>query len=153
MVLDRTLDIRDGAVRFRVLSGGRGPHLVYFHSFHERGGWSPFLDHLAARYTVLAPFHPGVQGSSGLETLDDVLDLVLAYDELLDRLGIGAAHLGGHFFAGMVAAEVAATLRPRAAKLVLISPLGLRRGGGASEGLLIRTHPEPPAVLLRHRAS
>src|SRR5437773_11519797 len=61
MVLDRTLDIRDGAVRFRVLAGGRGPHLVYFHSFRERGGWSPFLDHLAARYTVLAPFHPGVQ--------------------------------------------------------------------------------------------
>src|SRR5207247_5087417 len=72
MVLDRTLDIRDGAVRFRVLSGGRGPHLVSFHSFHERGGWSPFLDHLAARYTVLAPFHPGVQGSSGVETLDGV---------------------------------------------------------------------------------
>src|SRR5438034_7868105 len=102
MVLDRTLDIRDGAVRFRVLSGGRGPHLVYFHSFHERGGWSPFLDRLAARYTVLAPFHPGVQGSSGVETLDDVLDLVLAYDELLDGLGIGAAHLVGHFFGGMV---------------------------------------------------
>src|SRR2546425_65925 len=153
MVLDRTLDIRDGAVRFRVLSGGRGPHLVYFHSFHERGGWSPFLDHLAARYTVLAPFHPGVQGSSGVETLDDVLDLVLAYDELLDRLGIGAAHLVGHFFGGMVAAELAATLRPRAAKLVLISPLGLWRDDAPSEDLLILPHEDLPAVLFRDPAS
>jgi len=153
MVLDRTLYIRDGAVRFRVLSGGRGPHLVYFHSFHERGGWSPFLDHLAARYTVLAPFHPGVQGSSGVETLDDVLDLVLAYDELLDGLGIGAAHLVGHFFGGMVAAELAATLRPRAAKLVLISPLGLWRDDAPSEDLLILPHEDLPAVLFRDPAS
>src|SRR3989475_1176580 len=153
MVLDRTLDIRDGAVRFRVLSGGRGPHLVYFHSFHERGGWSPFLDHLAARYTVLAPFHPGVQGSSGVESLDDVLALVLAYDELLDRLGIGAAHLVGHFFGGMVAAELAATLRQRPAKLVLVSPLGLWRDDVPSEDLLILPQEDLPAVLFRDPAS
>src|SRR5882724_2829267 len=93
MVLDRTLDIRDGAVRFRVLSGGRGPHLVYFHSFHERGGWSPFLD------------------------------------------------------------ELAATLRPRAAKLVLISPLGLWRDDAPSEDLLILPHEDLPAVLFRDPAS
>src|SRR5437667_209941 len=142
MVLDRTLDIRDGAVRFRVLSGGRGPHLVYFHSFHERGGWSPFLDHLAARYTVLAPFHPGVQGSSGVETLDDVLDLVLAYDELLDGLGIGAAHLVGHFFGGMVAAELAATLRPRGARPTARTPSSTpRNGNGGSRARRSRSCP------------
>src|SRR2546425_8544420 len=150
---DRTLDIREGAVRFRVLSAGRGPHLVSFHSFHERGGWSPFLDLLGARYTVHAPFHPGVQGSSGVESLDDVLDLVLAYDELLDRLGIGAAHLIGHFFGGMVAAELAATLRPRAVKLVLVSPLGLWRDDAPSEDLLILPQEDLPAVLFRDPAS
>jgi len=150
---DHTLDIRDGAVRFRVLSAGRGPHLIYFHSFHERGGWSPFLDRLAARYTVHAPFHPGVQGSSGVESLDDVLDLVLAYDELFDRLGIGAAHLVGHFFGGMVAAELAATLRQRATKLVLVSPLGLWRDDAPSEDLLILPQEDLPAVLFRDPAS
>ncbi len=116
---DRTVEIRDGAVTFRVLSAGRGAPVVYFHSFHERGGWSPFLDRLAARFTVMAPFHPGVQGSSGVETLDDVLDLVLAYDDLFERLGLASAHLVGHFFGGMVAAELAAMLRHRASKLVL----------------------------------
>jgi pimeloyl-ACP methyl ester carboxylesterase len=150
---DRTLDIRQGAVRFRVLSAGRGPHLVYFHSFHERGGWSPFLDRLAARYTVHAPFHPGVQGSSGVESLDDVLDLVLAYDELFDRLGLGAAHLVGHFFGGMVAAELAATLRQRAVKLVLVSPLGLWRDDAPSEDLLILPQEDLPAVLFRDPAA
>src|SRR3989442_14846472 len=153
MVLARTLDIRQGAVRFRVLSAGRGPHLVYLHSVHERGGWSPFLDRLAARYTVHAPFHPGVQGSSGAESLDDVLDLVLAYDELLDRLGIGAAHLIGHFFGGMVAAELAPPLRPRAGKLVLVSPLGLWRDDPPSEDLLILPQEDLPAGLFRDPAS
>ena len=62
---DGTLvSIRDGAVSFRVRSAGRGPHVVYFHSFHEGSGWSPFLDRLAARYTVHAPLHPGVTPGS-----------------------------------------------------------------------------------------
>ena len=43
---DRTITLRDGGVAFRVLSAGRGAPLVYFHSFHERGGWSPFLERL-----------------------------------------------------------------------------------------------------------
>ncbi len=150
---DRTVEIRDGAVAFRVLAAGRGAPLVYFHSFHERGGWPPFLDRLAERYAVHAPFHPGVQGSSGVESLDDVLDLVLAYDELLDRLGIGAAHLVGHFFGGMVAAELAATLGHRAAKLVLVSPLGLWRADAPTADVVILPADELPAVLWRDPAS
>ncbi len=153
VVTDRTVELRDGAVAFRVLSAGRGAPLVYFHSFHERGGWPPALERLAARYAVHAPFHPGVQGSRGVEHLDDVLDLVLAYDELLDRLGLGAAHLVGHFFGGMVAAELAATLRPRARGLVLVSPLGLWREDAPSEDLLILPPEDLPAVLFRDPAS
>ena len=124
-VTDRLIAIRGGAVTFRVRSAGSGAPLVYFHSFHERTGWSPFLGRLAARYTVLAPLHPGSAGSTGVETLDDVLDLTLAYDELLGALGLEAAHLVGHFFGAMVAAEVAAVFPRRAARLVLVSPLGL----------------------------
>src|SRR2546425_10291530 len=47
----------------------------------------------------------------------------------------------------MVAAELAATLRPRAAKLVLISPLGLWRDDAPSADLLILPHEDLPAVL------
>src|SRR5262245_55198503 len=122
---ERTVAIRDGAVRFRVLSAGRGPALLHLHSFHDRDAWPPLLDRLAERFTVHAPFHPGVQGSEGVEQLDDVVDLGLAYDELLDALGIGQAILSGHFFGAMVAAEVAALCPARATHVVLISPLGL----------------------------
>ncbi|MBI2014449.1 MAG: alpha/beta hydrolase [Candidatus Rokubacteria bacterium] len=146
MIADRTVDVRDG-VAFRVLSAGRGAPLVWLHSFHERGGWSPFLDRLAERYAVHAPFHPGVQGSRGVERLDDLLDLVLAYDELLDRLGLDAAHLAGHFFGGMIAAELAATFPRRAAGLVLVSPLGLWRDDAPPADVVILPAEDLPGVL------
>ncbi len=72
---DRVIGLRGGAIRFRVLSGGRGRPL--------------------------------------------------AYDELLSALGLVQAHLCGHFFGGMVAAELAAVFPARAARLALVSPLGL----------------------------
>jgi pimeloyl-ACP methyl ester carboxylesterase len=122
---ERTVAIRGGAVRFRVLEGGRGPDLLWLHSFHDRDAWPPVLERLAARFTVHAPFHPGVRGSEGVEHLDDVVDLALAYDELLGALGLAAAPLVGHAFGGMMAAELAALCPHRASALVLISPLGL----------------------------
>jgi pimeloyl-ACP methyl ester carboxylesterase len=134
---EHTLDIRDGAIRFRVLHAGSGAPLVYFQSFHERDGWSPFLDRLAERFTVLAPAHPGGPGSSGIETLDDVHDLVLAYDDLFDALGLEKPHLVGHFFGGMVVAEIASVFRQRVRKLVLLSPLGLWLDAAPNADLLI----------------
>ena len=145
---DGTLvSIRDGAVSFRVRSAGRGPHVVYFHSFHEGSGWSPFLDRLAARYTVHAPLHPGVGGSAGLETLEDVFDLTLAYDELLEALAIEGAPLVGHFFGAMVAAEVAAVFPRRARGLVLVSPLGLWRDDAPVADVVILPHDDLMSVL------
>ncbi len=134
---DQVVQLRDGAVNLRVLSSGRGAPLVYFHSFHEVEPWSPFLDRLAERFTVHAPVHPGAPGSSGIETLDDVHDLTLVYDELLDALSLPAPHLMGHFFGGMVAAEIAAVFPRRVGKLVLISPLGLWLEAAPNADLLI----------------
>ncbi len=122
---ERMIAIRAGAVRFRVLSAGRGPALVYLHSFHDRNSWPPLLERLAERFTVHAPVHPGVQGSEGVEQLDDVVDLGLAYDELLGALRLDSTLVAGHFFGAMVAAELAALCPGRVRKLCLISPLGL----------------------------
>ncbi len=122
---ERMVSVRDGAVKFRVLSAGRGPALLYLHSVHDRDGWPPLLERLAERHTVYAPCHPGVQGSEGVEQLDDVVDLGLVYDELLDALGLDSALVMGHFFGAMMAAELAALCPRRAQKLCLVSPLGL----------------------------
>ena len=132
MATERTVAIRGGAVSFRVLAGGTGSPVVYFHSFHDREPFLPFLERLTARHTVYAPVHPGAAGSTGVETLDDLFDLTLAYDELLEALDLPSASLVGHFFGAMVAAEIAAVFPRRAARLVLISPLGLWRDDAPS---------------------
>jgi pimeloyl-ACP methyl ester carboxylesterase len=147
------VEIRGGAVTFRVLAGGQGAPLVYFHSVHERDAWSPFLECLARRYTVHAPMHPGVGGSAGVESLDDVLDLTLAYDELLGALHLESAHLVGHFFGGMMAAELAAVFPARARRLALVSPLGLWRDDAPVEDVLVLPHDELAAVLWKDGAS
>jgi pimeloyl-ACP methyl ester carboxylesterase len=123
----RRLALRGGTVTVALREAGRGPALLYLHSAHERGGWSPFLDRLARRCRVLAPLHPGVGASTGVETLEDLLDLTLVYDELLTALGLRAAHLVGHAFGAMVAAELAAVFPQRARSLTLLAPLGLWR--------------------------
>ena len=149
----RRIEIRGGAVSFEVLAAGRGAPLVYFHSYYERRAWSPFLDLLARSFSVYAPAHPGVAGSTGIETLDDLLDLTLAYDELLGALGIEHAHLVGHAFGGMAAAEIAAVFPARATSLTLVSPLGLWRDDAQPADILILPADELAGVLWRDPAS
>ena len=141
--------IRDAAVTFQVSVAGDGPPLVYFHGIHDRGGRSEFLDRLARHFRVFAPLHPGVGESTGVETLDDLLDLTLAYDELFDALGLERAHLVGHFFGAMMAAEVAAVAPRRASRLALISPLGLWREEAPSADVLILPPDDLAAALWR----
>jgi pimeloyl-ACP methyl ester carboxylesterase len=141
------VSLREGAVSVQVFSAGRGPALVYFHSFFDRSGWPSFLDRLALRFAVRAPIHPGVAGSMGVEAVDDLFDLILVYDEWLAALGVKQAHLVGHSFGAMVAAELAAVFPHRARTLALISPLGLWRSDAPSADVLILPADELAAVL------
>jgi pimeloyl-ACP methyl ester carboxylesterase len=143
----RTIELRGGAVTFKVTTAGRGAPLVYFHSYYERSAWSPFLELLARSFTVYAPAHPGVAGSTGIETLDDLLDLTLAYDELLAALGVERAHLVGHSFGAMAAAEIAAVFPMRALSATLVSPLGLWRDDAPPADILILPADELAAAL------
>ena len=149
----RTIEIRSGAVAFEVRAAGHGAPLVYFHSYYERSAWAPFLDLLTRSFSVYAPTHPGVAGSTGVETLEDLLDLTLAYDELLGALGVDRAHLVGHSFGGMAAAELAAVFPARARSLTLVSPLGLWRDDAQPADVLILPADELAAVLWRDPAS
>lgn len=117
--------LRDGALRPRVMVAGHGPPLIYLHSFQGPDPWPPAVEGLVARFTVHVPTHPGFAGTGGLEAVDDFIDLALYYDELLGALGLEAADLVGHFFGGLVAAEVAAIAPRRVRRLVLVAPTGL----------------------------
>ena len=127
-IRERTVRVWQGHVPLRVDVKGEGPPLVFFHGPWGLS-WTPFLDELAVEYTVYAPEHPGTtQGEpDAIHQVDSLWDLLVCYDELLDRLEIEGATLAGHSFGAMVAAEVAAFRPTRAQRLVLIDPIGLWR--------------------------
>ena len=110
-----------------VLAEGAGSPVVFLHGPYGQR-WDGYLSGLAdGGHRVYAPEHPGAERPEDLMQLDGLWDLILYYDDLFDALGLESFDLVGHSFGGMVAAEIAATLRPRVRRLVLIDPLGLWR--------------------------
>jgi pimeloyl-ACP methyl ester carboxylesterase len=124
----RTIAVWQDRVRMRVLSKGSGPALVFLHGPWGLE-WDPFLDALARDFTVLAPEHPGTTPGApdDIYQLDGLWDLVVCYEELLDKLGLDQVALVGHSFGAMVACEVAAASPRRVRRLVLMDPIGLWR--------------------------
>jgi pimeloyl-ACP methyl ester carboxylesterase len=111
--------------RCRVLEGGSGAPLVFFHGAGGLLPDNPFLERLAQRYHVLAPEWPGYGDSTGEELLEDMLDFTLHGWDLVETLGLRQPHLVGHSMGGMIAAEMACLAPREVGKLVLAAPAGL----------------------------
>jgi pimeloyl-ACP methyl ester carboxylesterase len=90
--------------------------------------WDPVVPALAAAFDVIAVDLPGFGDSAPLPPGVEAHPAVLAAAvvDLVDALGVGAAHLVGNSLGGWVALELAA-LRP-AASVTLLSPAGMWRG-------------------------
>jgi pimeloyl-ACP methyl ester carboxylesterase len=111
--------------RCRVLEGGSGAPVVFFHGAGGLLPDNPFLDALARQYHVHAPEWPGYGESSGEDLLEDMLDFALHGWDLVEALGLSRPHLVGHSMGGMIAAEMACLAPRDLGKLVLASPAGL----------------------------
>lgn len=109
----------------RVLTGGTGDPLVFFHGMGGLDENDPLLTALADRYTIHAPELPGYGESTGQELLEDMLDFTLHAWDTVDALGIDRPNVLGHSMGGMMAAEMACIDNHRMAKLALIAPAGL----------------------------
>lgn len=121
-----TISLRNGMFKAQYLQSGTGEPLLFLHgsgSLHE----GAYLDQLAQRFTVYAPWHPGFGPSEGSEHIEDIIDLALYYHDVMDELGIESAHVVGHSLGGMLAAELAALCPHRVKKLVLVNPVGFWR--------------------------
>jgi pimeloyl-ACP methyl ester carboxylesterase len=120
--------VRRGLFEVPIRWSGAGRPLLYLHDvwgqLEELSPRGPVIP-LADEYLVLAPSYPGFDGASGLEQLDDLLDLAIFHLDLLDELGLDSPYLIGHGLGGMIAAEMASLARERIAKLILIGPYGL----------------------------
>jgi pimeloyl-ACP methyl ester carboxylesterase len=111
--------------RCRVLEGGSGAPVVFFHGAGGLLRENPYLDGLARRYHVYAPEWPGYGDSTGEELLEDMLDFALHGWDLVDALGLSRPHLAGHSMGGMIAAEMACLAPRDLGKLALVAPAGL----------------------------
>jgi len=120
----QTIDTRKGT-RCRVLEGGSGAPVVFFHGAGGLLADNPFLDQLAQRYHVFAPEWPGYGESTGEELLDDMLDFALHGWDVIDALGLSRPHLVGHSMGGMIAAEMACLAPRDLDKLALVAAAGL----------------------------
>jgi len=122
---EKTVAVRNGMFNIKLRSDGHGAPLLYLHGAGGLRGWDPYLAALATSFTVYAPAHPGFESSSGLEHIDDIIDLEIFYNDFLDAIGIESVHVVGHSMGGMLAAELAACSPHRVRKLVLVNAVGL----------------------------
>jgi pimeloyl-ACP methyl ester carboxylesterase len=122
----RTVPVWDGRIDLRVQVKGSGDPIVYL---HPAGGmrWDGFLDHLATDHTIYAPEFPGTSAGdpTAIDELDDMSDVVLAYEEAVRALGVSGAVVIGQSFGGMLAAELASTFPDLFTRVVLLDPAGL----------------------------
>src|SRR5438105_5655637 len=127
--MTRAREVTVRGVPVRLLSGGAGPALLFLHGAGGAGRWLPFQDHLARRFAVRFPSHPGHGGSPAAEWIEHISDLAFHYLDLLDALRIERVHLVGTSFGGWIAAEIAVMASHRLASLVLIDPVGIKVEG------------------------
>ena len=119
------LTVQVGPITTKYLKKGEGFPLLYLHGAFGYAGWPEFLDKLSQNFTVYAPTHPGFEGDSDIDHIEDLLDLTLYHADLVEALGLEKPHVVGHYSGAMVAAEIAAIGAADIGKIVLAAPAGL----------------------------
>jgi len=103
-----------------VLHGGAGPRTV--------AGLAAALSQHAY---VIAPVHPGFDGTPRPERFDSVADLATTYLDLLDALGLGSVMVIGSSIGGWIAAEMATRDNKKViAATVLVNAAGIKADPG-----------------------
>jgi pimeloyl-ACP methyl ester carboxylesterase len=106
--------------------GGTGDPLLVLHHDIGNPGWLPFHQQLADQFDVVAPSHPGYDGSARPDWLRSVRDIAVIYQSLLAELNLVNLTLVGLGLGGWIAAEMA-TMAPRDfRRLILVGAMGVQ---------------------------
>ncbi len=128
-----TFDVWNDRIEFHLHRGGEGDPVVFLHG---AGGpiWEDFLGTLGEDREVFSPHLPGTTPEppnpqpNAIREVDDLMDLLICYDEMLSKLDFDfPVPLVGHSLGGMLACELAAMYPDKFSKLVLIAPVGIWR--------------------------
>lgn len=140
----RTVDVRGRKVAVEEI--GSGSPLLYLHGFADIHAVSAtplaFHERLAGNAALVAPAHPGVNGSDELSDGYAPSDVVFHYLELLDALKIEKFDLVGHSVGGWIAAELAVTIPDRINRLALIGATGLQVPGSHIADIFMHAQPD-----------
>ena len=114
--VELTVEERGDGRPYLVLHGGAGPQSV-----------AAFTELLAEKDSsrVLAPTHPGFNGTSRPDELNSITRLATLYSGLLDDLGLGDVTIIGNSVGGWIAAEMALLGSPRITGVVLLDAVGI----------------------------
>jgi pimeloyl-ACP methyl ester carboxylesterase len=126
-VTSRQLALGPGRPTIEVFEAGEGAPLVYLHGAGGIPEWEGVLPLLAREYRVYAPLLPGYGTSTGLEALEDQLDLFFHGFDVMTALGLARPYLVGESMGGWMAAEMAALRPAEVGRLALLAPIGLWR--------------------------
>lgn len=105
---------------------GAGEPVLFLHGYNYTRMWLPLYESLSQSVDLIAPEHPGFGETPSPAWLRNFDDMVLHYDEFLERLGLGQVHIVGYDVGGWLAAEIASFYPRRIKSLTLITPMGLR---------------------------
>ncbi len=129
-----------------VLEAGSGDPLIYLHGYADvhgvAGEFLPFHHALANGRQLIAPAHPGCNGSSELSDGHSPEDYVFHFLEFFDALGLKAFDLVGHCAGGWLAAEIAVRHPEKVNRLGLIGASGLFISGEHIGDVFMHSQPE-----------
>jgi len=125
----RLQTIRQFGVETDVLRLGAGPPLLFLHSnaapdSHD----SAYLELLAERFEVIAPFHPGFGRHARPAHFRGVDDIAYFYLDMLEALNLTGVTLVGASLGGWVAGEMTVRSTARLGRLVLVGAFGIKAG-------------------------
>ena len=115
-------------IELPVVRRGSGPPLLLLHGGGGPQDSLPFFHNLAMHFDVIAPVHPGFDGSPIPDHFDGMEDLVYLYLDLIDALDLHHITLLGFSMGGWAAAEIAVRNTSRLSQLILVDAVGIKPG-------------------------
>lgn len=116
-------------VSLEIEERGAGRPLLFLHAGEGLAPERPWLDLIAERFHVIAPWHPGFGRSALPDWVGSVDDLAYLYLDLARAMDLRDAVLVGACFGGWIAAEMAVRDSRAFGRLVLVDPVGIKVGG------------------------